>query len=156
MQKCNFREADYESIVHDLYLIDWRLIEHAPLDAAVDFFYSTFNASIRSHAPVLRRTSSFYWFSRALIKMIGAKERARRKWKRSGLDTDYAYADIRSKALASSCYDAYLSKLQNIPNNLKLFWSFTTSKMQTNSTSAYPCFHISSPLAPLPIMATTY
>lgn len=136
--KRNFTKADYVAINDELSAVDWRCIEEAPIERAVDLFYTIIDDIIDRNVPILRPNGRYpYWYSRELIGLLRRKERARTKWKRSGSSDDYTiFSNLRreAKASAESAYDTYLRNLQiDIPNNIKLFWSFSKNKRATNT-----------------------
>lgn len=72
-----------------------------------------------------------------MIAILKKKERARQKWKRSDNENHYrSYSQLRtrSKIEIEKCHQLYLNQLQNnIKNNIKLFWSYTKNRKQSNS-----------------------
>lgn len=137
-EKRNFRKADYIAINEELSTVDWQCIERLPIERAVDLFYTILGEIINRNVPKLRPSGKYpYWYSSDLIGLLRRKERARTKWRRSGSHEDYAtYSDMRrlAKASAGLAYDEYIRNLQNdIPRNIKLFWSFSKNKRATNT-----------------------
>lgn len=138
IRKYNFRKANYEAINDELEVTDWNVLNELELNAAVDNFYSKLNPIIDKFTPLAIFKRNFpTWYSTDLIRLIREKDRARRKWKRSASDDDYGhYSELRarSKQLISDCYGKFLIHLQNnMSSNMKIFWSFTKSKRQTNT-----------------------
>lgn len=135
----NFRKANYAGIDIELSEINWHeILDHLPTDEAVDKFYSVLDRVIAKYVPKYKTGNKFpCWYKSDLIKLIRQKERARNKYKRDGTSDSYnRYSSLRaqSKLKIRQCYDDFLLNLQlNIPNNVKLFWSYTKSKRQTNT-----------------------
>lgn len=138
VQKRNFKKANYDSINNELSSVDWRFTNQLSVQLAVDKFYDILNGIIARNVPISKHNNKHpQWYSLELINLLRRKERARVKWKKSRLDADYgSYSELRrlAKIETSSSYDNYIINLQNnIPNNIKLFWSFTKDKRKTNS-----------------------
>lgn len=133
-RKYKFRRANYDAICDELDTTDWSFIVNLPFLLAILTFYSIINGIIHKHTPIYRGISKYpFWFDNELKNKLQGKERARKKWKRSGLDIDYlTFSDLRRecKIKIDECYGTYLNNLQN---NIKLFWAFTKKKKHTNS-----------------------
>lgn len=137
-KKLNFRKANYTQINEDLKLIDWSFLHSLPLDIAVTQFYNTINPIIEKNVPKRGKKGKYpFWYSSELKSILKSKEVARRKYIKSGKDSHYAnYSSIRaqSKLIIDECYQQYLTGLQNnIKDNIKLFWSYTKKRKQSNT-----------------------
>lgn len=138
IRKYNFRRANYEAINAELLEMDWNILNELGANEALRYLYARLNDLIDRYTPrSLFRGQYPTWYSRDLINLIRAKERARRKFKRTNENSDllvYTSLRARSKTLISDNYKAFLNFIQgNISINMKLFWSFTKGKRQTNT-----------------------
>lgn len=137
-RKLNFKKANYNSINIEIAAIDWNFINNIPSEVAVVEFYMKLTDIIAKNVPLTKSKFKHpQWFSSEVIKLLKNKEKLRIKWKNTGLDSDYtAYSEIRAlgKSMIDECYKNYIVSIQeNIPSNIKLFWSFTKNKKKTNS-----------------------
>lgn len=138
IRKYNFRKANYEAINVTLEGTDWSFLNEMDINGAVEAFYAKIYDIIDTFTPPAVFKGKFpTWYSRNLIKLIKDKEKARRTWKATLQNTDYlVYSNLRSqsKSMIADCYKEYLMHLQNtMSSNMKVFWSFTKNKRQTNS-----------------------
>lgn len=137
-KRLNFRRANYAQINEDLKSINWKILDSLPLESAVAQFYCMINQIIEKFVPKRGKKGKYpFWYDAQLIANLKAKERARNKYKKSDSDGHYAeYSRLRAKTKCEIevCYQKYLTNIQNnIKNNIKLFWSFTKKKKQSNT-----------------------
>lgn len=137
-RKYNFRRANYEAINVELEAVDWSILNDMGANEALNVLYAKFNELIERFTPkTLFKKQYPTWYNRELILLIKAKERARRKYIRTNDSLDFHhYTSLRerSKILISECHRSFLGFLQNnISSNMKLFWSFSKGKRQSNT-----------------------
>lgn len=113
-------------------------LESLSLQNAVSRFYDIINRSIDKNVPKRGEKGKYpFWYSKQLIAKLKSKERARTKWKRSNRDDHYEYYSrlrAETKSGIEFCYQQYINDLQNnIKDNIKLFWSYTKKKKQSNT-----------------------
>jgi hypothetical protein len=131
-----FRQADYDNINKDLFMIDWcNLHKSTDINEAVDYFYEKINYIISCHVPVrmLKHNSrSPPWFSSALHKIIREKLKFHKKWKRYGRLSDFNTFCLlreRQKRVQRECYEKFIESAENnIKCSSRNFWYFVKSK----------------------------
>lgn len=116
----------------------WGIEYIIEVNEATDSLYSILRDVIVKYTPLAVFKRNYpCWFSADLIGLIKEKNRARRKWRRTNIESDhhtYSSLRARTKFLIGDCYNKFLIHLQdNMSRNMKLFWSFTKSKRQTNT-----------------------
>lgn len=137
-KKFNFRKADYDRICLELESINWNFIDNSNLTQSVEKFYKIVDNIIEKYTPLVKRKGKFpFWYSKELRDLIKKKERCHRKWKRTKSASAYIeFSNTRAqcKTGIETCHKKYIESLQtNIKQNIKLFWSYTKSRKQSNS-----------------------
>lgn len=142
----NFNKANFEAISALLSNINWeQTFDNIDIQTATDRFYEIILSVIELYVPRINLKSNNYpkWFSRELVTLIKAKKDAHKQLKQLNLPTlthNYEiFARLRAqcKKLSSQCYTSYLNKLENeIPINVKKFWSFINEKRKSKGIPA--------------------
>ena len=140
-KKLNFWKADYAKISESIDSIDWDDMHSLSLDAAVSFFYDKLNSIVAKFVPSIKRTKSQPpWFSKRLAKALMAKNKARARFKRTGLVADYdVYSRLRAEAklIQEQAYKDYIDGVQlSCVQNPRYFWSYSKSLKQNNTFPA--------------------
>lgn len=93
--KFNFWRANYPKTNEAFTELNWCDMNELSVDSALTFFYAKINLAIISHVPRLsKRKIQPPWLSPSLRRTLNAKNRAHKRYKKSGLDTDYAICSI--------------------------------------------------------------
>lgn len=116
-------------------------MENQPINLAEKKFYEAVTSVIVAHTPHVRPKSKFpFWFSTELRQTMRNMDRARKRFKKTKIEADYArYSVLRAhcKTLLKADNMKYIERLQlNVRSNIKLFFAFTKSKKQTNTYPA--------------------
>ena len=138
----NFFKADYDKIISEIDLIDWRVKFSgcSNVDSVVTVFYSELKNIIAQFVPVRKNINSKYphWFSKSLIQLLSRKEKIRQKYRRYHNPRDeieYKYLRNNCNKLFNQCYASYKQKLEDdIIKNPRSFWRFIKDKRGGNSS----------------------
>lgn len=135
VQRYNFHKADMDGMELELGKINWvNALSHLSSEEAVDTFYETVYGIIRLHVPLTRIKNANYpvWFSPSLIRILKKKERAWVRWKIYNNLSDYlTFSNYRNlfHNQCARCYRNYIESVENnIPKNVKYFWSFISAR----------------------------
>lgn len=140
----NFYSANFDAINSQLAHINWRYILDSSgthdIDLAVAKLYSHLQSVIKDHVPIRKRKTARFpvWYSRALIRAIGEKNKYHRKFKKFNNAMDRLTFNIirtRCTKLIKKCYAEYKQNTErNIKKNPKFFWSFVKNTKRNSST----------------------
>lgn len=139
-----FRKANYHIIREAICSIEWMtLLNGLTIDDDIDIFYDSLYSIIEQHVPKITYSGRYsypIWYSPALIKVIGEKSRAHKRWKRFNNPSDYETFSLlrsRQKYMQVKCHNDYTNIMQReIKNNPKKLWSYIKSR---RSNSHFPC-----------------
>lgn len=97
----DFKHFNFQQFQYDLQSIPWRAVYEADnIDTKVDIFNSNIAALLNIHAPVVRyRITKPYapWLTNSLKAMISDRDKALRRFKRSGCSADWiSYKQLRN------------------------------------------------------------
>lgn len=140
-KRLNFHKVDYTLLNTKLSSIVWQL-DNADLDNCVTSFYDMLSSCLKATIPyVVEKSASPAppWFTRELKRARNERNRCFKKFKISGLLTDfarYSYLKQQFLTLNNKCYLDYLHTMRlNLQRNPKSFYKFINSKRKT---SAFP------------------
>lgn len=135
-----FGKAQYDDINCALSSCDWSfLTDCVDPDDRMEKFYSTLYGVIEQFVPkkTIKVDKFPRWYSWELKELIGIKNKLYKKYKRSGLESDYVeYSEMRrdTKHLIEVCYLLFISNTeQMIPTNIRYFWSYIKALRSENS-----------------------
>lgn len=126
-----FYQANFQALNRYYNEVDWSFLEtESDINNLVSMFYVVLFAGIDLHTPkkIIKNQKYPKWFDGPLRKLIAHKNKIYKRYKRTGLQTDYMdYSNIRRevKWRTDMCYLMYVSQTEHlIPENVKHFWRF--------------------------------
>ena len=126
-----FSMADFVGLNECYGRADWSFLDLvSDVDTLTGTFYELVFKGIDIYVPKKIVLSEKYprWFNHDLRKLIAHKNTLYKRFKKSGLDSDYsAFSDVRKevKFLTDMCYLTFISNTEHlIPENIKHFWSY--------------------------------
>ena len=141
--KYNYKKADFPSLFNDVKNAAWcNVLLSRSLDESVKDFQGVVVDAIRRNVPFSKRRSPRYpvWFSHQLVTLIKRKKAAHRRYRRSGLQTDYEdFSYLRKEVKrfiqrdkinnARGCEGDLMSKPEN-------FWKYISNHTSTRKAVA--------------------
>lgn len=139
----HFQKADSVMLYHALAAIDWTyLYSMNDVNEALTYFYIILNAIFIQYVPIIKITHGNkdpIWYNKEIKTLIKAKERLRKKFKRSGLGSDYQkFSEKRAhlKKKLKTAYRAFCTKTENdINKDPQKFWNFISSKRKNDGNN---------------------
>lgn len=130
----NFHKANFAVLYSSIASIDWSPIMNLDLEDSLDYFYDTINSIISKCVPLKKQnrgSSKFIypvWYTSNIIQDIKFKALLHKKYKASGLDTDYkAFSEHRAKIknMIKLAHKQYSERVQNhLLKQPKAFWNY--------------------------------
>ena len=134
----NFKKAEFDVIRRLLACVCWsQLLSSVSVNEALSNFYDILFAVLSDCVPIVKiKDSKFpYWYSKELISLIKEKERARKRFVKTGRMKDShefkIFSSLRSdvKAMQKACHNDYVKQVgEDISQNPKRFWSYVKSQ----------------------------
>jgi hypothetical protein len=135
IRRRDFKSSDFELMINLLEQIDWSCIHFDNLETSTVTFYNIMNNIFDVCVPIKSMKcghSAPPWMTQNLRSKRNAKDRAFKKFKRTGLNSDYViYSAIRKdfNQLVQSSYSEYLCRVKtDLRSNPKSFWDFIKTK----------------------------
>lgn len=129
-----FKQANYEIINSLISAIDWNSkFLNLNINDMVTVFYRELDKIIRDNIRTRLINKKYpLWFSSATKRLLGAKIRTHKKWKKYKNDDDYLHFSSLRKQLKKSIdldYKKYVAQTElNLESNIKSVWSFVSNK----------------------------
>lgn len=129
----NFRKAPYEAINTHLQGIPWSdFFERHDLHGCVEIFYSILQNTIQTFVPLKKLHKKYpIYFTSATVHVIKTKNKAHKRWKKSGNQSDYNTFKClrsRSKRLIAADFSRFTKSVETqLPSNPKRFWHFVSA-----------------------------
>lgn len=134
-KRLNFARCDYDSIRHDLELLDWHnLLSSSDVDECVNIFYEQLFVIINKYTPLTAMRSNKYpvWYSKPLIKCNEEKNRYHKLYKKFNNPRDYDVFTLlraRAKKMIDHCYKNYVASIEeSMTDNIKSFWTYVNNR----------------------------
>ncbi|CAG5053275.1 unnamed protein product [Parnassius apollo] len=134
-KRLNFARCDYDSIRHDLELLDWHnLLSSSDVDECVNIFYEQLFVIINKYTPLTAMRSNKYpvWYSKPLIKCIEEKNKYHKLYKKFNNPRDYDVFTLlraRAKKMIDHCYKNYVASIEeSMTDNIKSFWTYVNNR----------------------------
>ncbi|KAL5246195.1 hypothetical protein ACI65C_013603 [Semiaphis heraclei] len=131
----DFKNANYERIIHRLESIDWyNALDSRSADLSADFLQKSLLDCIRECVPLRTFQNSTFpiWVSSKLKKLLAMKKQSHKQYKMlGGLNRYSIFSQLRAQCkFESKClYSHYLRNIQNrLCVDPKSFWKFVRSK----------------------------
>lgn len=131
----NFNKCNMDALGADISLIVGEVLLRSDcgVDDRFNYFVHELSEAVKKHTPLKRVGPSPFprWFSRDLKSAVVLKKILHKKYKQTGLHSDYmAFSRTRAmcKTKSMECYRSYITHINDvIPSNIKIFWSHINS-----------------------------
>nr|XP_008199192.1 PREDICTED: uncharacterized protein LOC103314572 [Tribolium castaneum]XP_015840373.1 PREDICTED: uncharacterized protein LOC103314572 [Tribolium castaneum]XP_015840374.1 PREDICTED: uncharacterized protein LOC103314572 [Tribolium castaneum]XP_015840375.1 PREDICTED: uncharacterized protein LOC103314572 [Tribolium castaneum] len=139
----DYKNAPYDVIKSYLSSIDWSVLDNfVDINNSVEYFYSHIYYILDNFITIKCKNASKNfpsWINKSTRSLTVKKKIAHKKYKRSGLLSDYEQFCIlrdKCKNATKNCKKQFLDQVeQNIITNSRAFWSYVKSK---NTAQGYP------------------
>lgn len=138
----NFKKANFQALYQELTLTDWSCLSFIPdVNNAVHIFYDKLREILVKHVPIKQKLNYNRqfprWFSKQIIDMWKAKEKAKKTYNASKNPEDHnEFKRLRSslKLHIREAYSRFVRDAEeSIRNNPNKFWTFINSKKNTTA-----------------------
>lgn len=136
-QNYDFNHANFNCLNQSLNEIDWSTeLATRNIEESVDYFYDCLLSNFNTHVPKLTNTKTSHnhppWYDKSLINMKNRKNRAFRKYSRTGNQADYeSYKPTRQEFRITQKFkhDSYVESAQEgIRIAPRKFWRYVDVK----------------------------
>lgn len=133
----NFKKADYTGMKNHLASIDFNeMFAEKTLDQKISAFHSTLSSAIERFVPSYDKkiNQKCPWANKDWRNLKNKKNKAWKKFKRTGDKAQFDLAFGNFDALNTELYEAYVDKLKsNLADDPSSFWRYVNSKKNTDN-----------------------